>query len=138
MLRLVGRTHHDLPGDGAVKIDTQVLLKAVESFGTARAAMAHVFVCNREAAVVRHARRDAPPPWTPVGVGLRVLRDKLVNRRHDLLHGRLVYREARLLLEPSLPTLHLLQHKAQRACPCRGFAPIQVHGGFEAAVSYQG
>ena len=46
-------------------------------------------------------------------------------------------RQGVLLLQPVLPSRHLLQDQPQRPRPRAGLPPIQVQGGFETAVSHQ-
>src|SRR5262249_32976561 len=53
MLRLIGWTDYHLPDDFAIQIHSKMLLKAVEGFGAAFAAVASVFVLDRNAPVGR-------------------------------------------------------------------------------------
>src|SRR4029077_9640014 len=51
MLRLMRWADDPLPGDVASQIDRKVLLEAVEGFGAAFAAVAHLFIFNRNTSV---------------------------------------------------------------------------------------
>ena len=77
MLRLIGRADYHLPRDFAIQIHRKVLLEAVEGFRAAFAAVADVFILDRDASVRGDVRLDAPPPRLPVRVGFRILRDNL-------------------------------------------------------------
>src|SRR2546425_1090519 len=61
LLWLVRRTDHHLAGDFALQNEGKMLLEAVEGFGAARAAVAHVFILDGDAPVRRDVLRDAPP-----------------------------------------------------------------------------
>jgi hypothetical protein len=54
MLWLIGRPHHHLSDDFAIHIHRKVLFEAVESFGAAFAAVAHVLILDRDAPVRRN------------------------------------------------------------------------------------
>src|SRR5215468_6638488 len=71
MLRLIGRTDDRLPRDFAIQISRQVLLEAVEGFRAAVAAVADVFILDRDAPVRGDVLLEAPPPRRPVRVGFR-------------------------------------------------------------------
>src|SRR5712691_786097 len=51
MLRLIRRADHYLPSDVALQIHGKVLFEAVEGFGAAFAAVAHIFILDRDAPV---------------------------------------------------------------------------------------
>src|SRR5712691_7472683 len=137
MLRLIRRADHHLPGDFAIQIHGKVFLEAVEGFGAAFAAVAHVFILDRDAPVRRDVLLDTSPARSTLRVWLGVLRDNLCEGIHDLLQRRCLGRQGLLLRQPALPLFHLLQDQAQRALPRAGLPPIQVQCGFETAVSYQ-
>src|SRR5262249_9796837 len=61
MLWLIGRAHHHLPDDFAIQIDSKVLFEAVESFGTAFAAVAYIFIFDRDAPVRRDVLLEPSP-----------------------------------------------------------------------------
>ena len=69
MLRLMGRTDYHLPRDFAIPIHRKVLLEAVEGFRAAFAAVADVFILDRDAPVRGDVLLDAPPPGSPSGSG---------------------------------------------------------------------
>src|SRR5262249_24822713 len=117
MVRLIGRKDHHLPDDFAIQIDGKVLFKAIEGFCTAFAAVAYVFILDRDAPVRRDvllepsSTRSAPRVW--LGILCENLRDGL----HDLLQRRLLGGPGLLLLQPALPPGHLPPHHGPGAVP---------------------
>ena len=61
MLRLIGWTDHDLPDDFAIQIYGKMLFEAVEGFGAAFAAVAPVFLLDRDAPVRRDVLLETSP-----------------------------------------------------------------------------
>src|SRR5256712_1823598 len=102
MLWLVRRTDHHLSGDYAIQIHGKVLLEAVEGFGAALAAVAHVFILDGDAPVRRDVLRDAPPSRPSLRIWFRILRDNLGDGLHHLLDRRFLDRQGVLLLRPGL------------------------------------
>src|SRR6476620_5599580 len=115
MLRLMRRADDHLPGDCALHIDSKVLLEAGTGCGAAFAAVAHVFLLDRDAPGRRDVLLDPSPAWATLRVWLGVLRDNLRDGLHDLLQRQFLRRQGLLLLQPTLPPCHLLQDQAQRA-----------------------
>src|SRR5258706_4936178 len=100
MLRLIGRTAHHLPDDFAIQIHGKMFFEAVEGFGAAFAAVAHVFICNRDAPVRRDVLLETSCARSTSRVWLRVLCDQLRDRLHDLLQRRLPSSRGPRLLPP--------------------------------------
>src|SRR5215475_5866275 len=66
MLWLIGRPHHHLSDDFAIQIHRKVLFEAVEGFGAAFAAVAYVFILNRDAPVRGNVLLETAPARPPL------------------------------------------------------------------------
>src|SRR5207245_11630352 len=99
MLWLVRRTDHHLSGDYAIQIHGKVLLEAVEGFGAALAAVAHVLILDGDAPVRRDVLRDAPPPRPSLRIWFSILRDTLGDGLHPLLDLRFLDCQGAMLLQ---------------------------------------
>src|SRR5215510_9864274 len=131
MLRLIGRTDHDLPDDLAVQIDGKVLFEAVEGLCTAFAAMTYVLILDRDAPVRGDVLLETSPARPASWVWFGILPNNLCDGLHDLLQRRLLGGQRLLLRQPALPPCHFLEHQAQGAFSGAGLSPVQVQGGFE-------
>src|SRR5437764_10063241 len=106
MLRLIRRADHNLPGDFAIQIYGKVLLEAVEGFGAACAAVAHILILDRDASVRRDGLLDTSSARCTRRVWLGVLGGNLRDGLHDLLERRFLDRKGLRLLQPALPPGH--------------------------------
>src|SRR5215475_4858176 len=104
----------------------------MERLGTALATVAHSGVLKRDTPVRGHVLLDALAPWPPLRVWFGVLRDNLGDGVHDRLQRRRLRREARMLLQPVFPSLHLLQHQMQRLLPSLWLPPVEIQRRLEA------
>src|SRR5712692_10006642 len=100
---LVRRADHHLPRDFALQIQRQVLLEALEGFGAALTAVAHVFILNRDASVRCDMLLATPPRRPALRVWLSILRANRGAGVHDLLERRFLGRQGVVLLQPVLP-----------------------------------
>src|SRR6516164_460614 len=137
MLWLIGRADHHFPRDFAIQIHRKVLLEAIEGFRAALAAVAHVLILDRDAAIRRNMLLDASGPRPSRRIWFRVLGHNLGNGVHHLLQGRFMHREGLLLRQPAVPSFHLGQHQAQGMLSGGGLSPVEIQRGLEAALADQ-